>query len=238
MERVVLRSKVARRIFSLFVLCALLPLSILAFFSYRYVTSELRGLSDLRLHEAAKSAGMTIVERMQFLDMQLEMAAAHIQKARREIHRSLAEELHQRLGAFFKGLALRRKDGKGLLLIGEIGTAPLLERDEEHHLASGKTLVFTRDTGEGHTKIFMARLMTGNETALTAADRPSRKRKTLMEALCILASMKENGQIDSDLFDVFISDHIYLRYARKYMRPEQIDEVDPSKITEYFGCRA
>jgi HD-GYP domain-containing protein (c-di-GMP phosphodiesterase class II) len=69
--------------------------------------------------------------------------------------------------------------------------------------------------------------------ALTATDRPYRERKTLMEALCILASMKENGQIDPDLFDVFVSDNIYLRYARKYMCPEQIDEVDLSKITEY-----
>lgn len=59
--------------------------------------------------------------------------------------------------------------------------------------------------------------------ALTAKDRPYRKRKTLQEALQILEAMKNEGHIDPDLFDVFIKERVYLRYALAYLDPEQID---------------
>ena len=66
--------------------------------------------------------------------------------------------------------------------------------------------------------------------ALTAKDRPYKPGKTLSESLAILGRLKENGHIDPDLFDVFVRDKVYLRYAREFLDPEQIDAVDESKI--------
>jgi len=66
--------------------------------------------------------------------------------------------------------------------------------------------------------------------ALTAKDRPYKKGKTLTESLFILGKFKLNGHIDPDLFDVFIRERIYMDYADKFMAPEQVDEVDLSKI--------
>ncbi|MCR4303176.1 MAG: GAF domain-containing protein [Gallionella sp.] len=66
--------------------------------------------------------------------------------------------------------------------------------------------------------------------ALTAKDRPYKKGKTLTESLTILGKLKLGGHIDPDLFDIFISEKIYLDYARQFLTPEQIDEVDLSKI--------
>jgi HD-GYP domain-containing protein (c-di-GMP phosphodiesterase class II) len=66
--------------------------------------------------------------------------------------------------------------------------------------------------------------------ALTARDRPYRKTKTLSQALAILGRMKEDHHIDPDLFDVFIREEVYLDYARAYLEPSQIDEVDLSRI--------
>ncbi len=66
--------------------------------------------------------------------------------------------------------------------------------------------------------------------ALTAKDRPYKKGKTLTEALTILGRFKLNGHIDPDLFDIFIRDKVYLRYAEQFLDPEQIDEVDLSAI--------
>jgi hypothetical protein len=45
--------------------------------------------------------------------------------------------------------------------------------------------------------------------------------------------MKEGGHIDPDLFDVFVRDKVYLRYAHEFLDPEQIDEVDESRIPGY-----
>ena len=70
--------------------------------------------------------------------------------------------------------------------------------------------------------------------ALTAKDRPYKEGKTLTESLAILGKFKENGHIDPDLFDVFIRDKVYLTYAKQFLKPEQIDEVDESKIPGYI----
>ena len=47
---------------------------------------------------------------------------------------------------------------------------------------------------------------------------------TLSESLAILGRFKENGHIDPDLFDIFVRDKVYLRYAAEYMHPDQIDD--------------
>jgi HD-GYP domain-containing protein (c-di-GMP phosphodiesterase class II) len=66
--------------------------------------------------------------------------------------------------------------------------------------------------------------------ALTARDRPYKKGKTLTESLEILGKFKLNGHVDPDLFDVFIREKVYLKYAQQFMNPEQIDDVDLSRI--------
>src|SRR2546421_4579887 len=66
--------------------------------------------------------------------------------------------------------------------------------------------------------------------ALTAKDRPYKPGKTLSESLAILGQFKLNGHVDPDLFDIFVRDKVYLRYAREFLDPEQIDEVDERKI--------
>ncbi len=68
--------------------------------------------------------------------------------------------------------------------------------------------------------------------ALTAKDRPYKDGKTLTESLTILAKFKRSGHIDPDLFDVFVSEKVYLDYAHKFLPPEQIDEVDLHQILD------
>jgi len=69
--------------------------------------------------------------------------------------------------------------------------------------------------------------------ALTSKDRPYKKAKTLSESLNILGRMKVNHHIDPDLFDIFIRDRIYLKYAELFLEPEQIDDVDHAMIPGY-----
>ena len=68
--------------------------------------------------------------------------------------------------------------------------------------------------------------------ALTAADRPYKKAKTLSEAVHILSFMKKDEHIDAELFDLFLRSGIWLGYGRRFLQAEQIDEVD---ISRYLG---
>ena len=69
--------------------------------------------------------------------------------------------------------------------------------------------------------------------ALTAKDRPYKPGKTLSESLAILGKMKQGGHIDPDLFDIFVRDKVYMRYAQEFLDPEQIDTVDVGAIPGY-----
>ena len=60
------RTPLARRFFALFVVCALLPLAIVATMSLTQVRSLLLQQGDQRLAATAKSFGMTVFERLQF----------------------------------------------------------------------------------------------------------------------------------------------------------------------------
>jgi HD-GYP domain-containing protein (c-di-GMP phosphodiesterase class II) len=68
--------------------------------------------------------------------------------------------------------------------------------------------------------------------ALTAADRPYKKAKTLSESIKIMNFMKKDQHIDPDLFELFLQSGVYLEYANKFLAEAQIDEVD---IAEYVG---
>jgi len=67
--------------------------------------------------------------------------------------------------------------------------------------------------------------------ALTARDRPYKHGMKLSQAMGIMANFKKGGHIDPDLFDVFVKGQVYLKYARQFLDPQQIDEVDTLTLT-------
>jgi HD-GYP domain-containing protein (c-di-GMP phosphodiesterase class II) len=62
--------------------------------------------------------------------------------------------------------------------------------------------------------------------ALTAADRPYKRAKTLSQSIEILAGFRDRQHIDPDLFALFLRSGVYRQYAEAFLKPEQIDEVD------------
>jgi len=62
--------------------------------------------------------------------------------------------------------------------------------------------------------------------ALTASDRPYKEPKTLSQSIKILSFMVKDQHLDGDLFKLFLSSGVYMDYAKSYLKPEQIDEVD------------
>jgi HD-GYP domain-containing protein (c-di-GMP phosphodiesterase class II) len=64
--------------------------------------------------------------------------------------------------------------------------------------------------------------------ALTAADRPYKEGKKLSESIKILSFMVKDQHLDEDIFKLFLRSGVYLKYAKAYLKEEQIDEVDIS----------
>lgn len=71
--------------------------------------------------------------------------------------------------------------------------------------------------------------------ALTAADRPYKKGKSLSQALSIMAQMCVDKHIDPQLFELFVQADIYQQYAASYIEPQQIDAVDKNTLLQKAG---
>ena len=59
--------------------------------------------------------------------------------------------------------------------------------------------------------------------ALTAADRPYKSPMKLSQSLGILKKMSQEGHIDPDLFEVFVSNKVYLDYGKAFLDEAQLD---------------
>jgi HD-GYP domain-containing protein (c-di-GMP phosphodiesterase class II) len=66
--------------------------------------------------------------------------------------------------------------------------------------------------------------------ALTAHERPYKKPMPLSLALTIMGRMVEDNHLDPDLYAAFVYKKVYLDYAKKHLRDEQIDEVDVDNL--------
>lgn len=65
---------------------------------------------------------------------------------------------------------------------------------------------------------------------LTAPDRPYKEPYTLSKALKILKFMVNDGEIDPDLFNLFITKKLYLQYADDKLNPKQMDEINEKEL--------
>lgn len=148
-----IHSKVARRIFVLFVICALLPVCILALVSLQRVSARLEMDSQERLRRAAKSAGMAIFGGLNLLQAELEfMSISPVEKSR-EIPRQMVRPAGVKS---FRAVTLV-KSADNIKAIP--GMPRILSPAARAHLDAGNALIYAdADLGAG-SPIFMATSM-------------------------------------------------------------------------------
>ena len=66
--------------------------------------------------------------------------------------------------------------------------------------------------------------------ALTASDRPYKDGKKLSHAMRIMGFMKNDYHIDEELFEIFVKEGVYKKYANKYLPENLLDEVDEATL--------
>lgn len=65
---------------------------------------------------------------------------------------------------------------------------------------------------------------------LTAPDRPYKEGYKLSKAMKILKHMTQDNEIDKDIFNLFIKQKIYLKYANENINSSQIDEINEEDL--------
>ncbi|MFQ5988853.1 MAG: HD domain-containing phosphohydrolase [Candidatus Methylomirabilales bacterium] len=151
-----LRSKVARRIFTLFILCALLPIAALAFISFGQVTKQLNDQSRRRLHQTSKAVGLSIFERLLFLDARMNVVASNLAASSGGRIVTVPPQFQKDLQDRFKAMAWITDAGKYTAILNRIQNLPEYRSAEKQILSDGHTLLVTRDSPG---RIFMSRLL-------------------------------------------------------------------------------
>lgn len=141
-----LHSKLARRIFWLFVLCALIPITVLALVSLHNVSDQLKEESHRHLHQAAREEAMIVYERLSFLEADLKLIAVGVRaQSAQSFGPSLdhANALSTDLGNRIRGLELVTPDRSRQTLFGETRLRFYFSAEEQKFLRSGKNVLFT-----------------------------------------------------------------------------------------------
>jgi putative nucleotidyltransferase with HDIG domain len=134
-----LRTRVARRILALFLLCAVLPVVTFAVLGYRVVANRLEVDALEQLRQGSKTAGLVLFDRLQMLSSEL----AQIGGTR-----------NTESGGGFESVFLDGGEGGFTTIQGRPGPVPRLTTRQEAHLAAGSPVLITV-SDSGSAKLFL-----------------------------------------------------------------------------------
>jgi hypothetical protein len=150
-----LRSKVSRRIFGLFVCCALLPIVILSIVSFGHVAKQLNEQNHRQIHQESKNVGMAIFERLLLLEMEMKTLAFNFRRDSGTTSLSF-EGLPERLKGHFKNLTLITGNGDTIMhVLGRIEAPPVPTPSQMKFLSTGNTVVSSRYSPNSSSTVFM-----------------------------------------------------------------------------------
>ncbi|MBW1691515.1 MAG: HD domain-containing protein [Deltaproteobacteria bacterium] len=158
-----LKSKVARRILMLFIFCALVPIGALAVISFSQVTDQLYEQSWKRLRESTKAMGMSIFERLTFLENELKVLSSGLDTGSKASMLGATEDYQERLSKRFRGLVFVDGAGKGIPLFGSAANPGAVSEDELKYLHAGKTLLATRPDEDNRIRVYLMRAVDPRE---------------------------------------------------------------------------
>lgn len=148
-----LRSKVGRRLTILFILSALIPLLITAALSYTHVSTLLLDSSQEQTRAVAKSYGMTILERLSYLD---QITNDLSQKLQSNSQKETSD--FEYLKKHFDTLVIYKNDTSESLIGNEIVGLNFTEA-ETNHLKEGKPLLTVLANENNFASIYLSRLV-------------------------------------------------------------------------------
>ena len=168
-----LRSRFGRRLLTLFVACALVPMGLLAALSWRHMTRHLERQSQERLHEANRILGRAVFERLLLLEATLksipptaivELGTSSPASGRDpEVSRAVIAGLDLLARTRFMSLRFDRDDGRSVSVFGRLDTIPSLTAADSAFVQRGRTLVLTAPSEHGSGRIFLLRRMDRRE---------------------------------------------------------------------------
>jgi signal transduction histidine kinase len=155
LEKNIFHTKVGRRIFTLFIICAIVPIAALALVSFNHVKKQLENQSQARLHQECKSLSMSIYGQMVLLSSEMKMAAANIAASSGNRIRTLPLDLLDGIQGRFISLGVISGEGQYTPLAGRVVRPMILTPLQKNHINSGKALLVSEVSDDSPPSLFM-----------------------------------------------------------------------------------
>ena len=161
----IFKSRIGKRIFWMFVCCSFIPIITLSCLSYIQVKRQLNDQAAARLRQMTKAIGMSIYERLEFLDNEMRLMTHTLptqgQPTSVEIALSQTEYKTQR----FQGLLFVAQDGHKTPLLGQIKALPVFTAEQNTKLNTGKSIITINPQDKAPARIlFSIKTTIGNKT--------------------------------------------------------------------------
>lgn len=151
-----LRTKVARRVFLLFLACSLIPLVAMAWLSFSQVSDQLIDNADRRLHAACKSASAALYDNLQVAETDLvDIVATLAGRPTLDLEGVLGPR-KARIEPRFESIAVVGADDEVVALHGRPVDRPSLDTAQRAHLAKGNALLLLVPAAERTGAVYLA----------------------------------------------------------------------------------
>jgi len=154
-RRGITRSRIARRIVALFLLCALVPVAALAILSYDSVRTLLADQGSTQLAQLNAAYAFGLYDRLLSVHVQLRETTNSLQPGAPQWSSEFKEHLKTR----FEAIMLVRPDATPTAILGAARALPDLTVAERARLAEGGTILKTSNADEPSAPIFVARAL-------------------------------------------------------------------------------
>lgn len=160
----IFRSKIARRIFILFVSCALFPILCLSIISFIRVTKQLNEQSYKLLKQSVTGHAYSVYERLIFLDTELQLIASSIKASLNDPGQTHSVVFNKPSEQHFKAIAFFNTENKYIPIYKVINNFKKPSEDKiKHIIKAGKTAIFMVSHPESLPRIMMVGLMDSKE---------------------------------------------------------------------------
>lgn len=152
------QTKVAQRIFVLFMLSAALPVTALAAVSYLHMRNQLLTQAEMRLSRECKALSVSLYERLWLVNAELPILGSGLRGKAAGSTDELSGHTPPSINERFCGAVLIRAEGTTPLL-GSLQDPPVLTASERRHLEDGQAVLSCRPGPNASAWFFMSVLV-------------------------------------------------------------------------------
>jgi signal transduction histidine kinase len=149
------RTKVARRIFVLFIVCAVLPTFFMAVISFVHVKRHLNKQVQERLLHESKAMGLSVYERLLLLSAELELVASKADLNAHSANQTIPVEINKELEERYRGVALLMADGELRTVFGHMEDPPSLNVPKKDLFRTGRPFLAWKVVPDSGLSIFV-----------------------------------------------------------------------------------